>query len=54
MKNNTEIPKEIPKEVSKYMSSLGKKGGAVNKKKGPEYFKWVVSHRKNMQKKETL
>lgn len=40
---------KTPKEketISKYMSELGKKAGAVNKKKGSEYFKWVRSHGK--------
>jgi hypothetical protein len=32
--------------VRKYMSSLGKKSAAKNKKKGSAYFKWVRSHRK--------
>jgi hypothetical protein len=32
--------------IKKYMSELGKKAGAVNKKKGSEYFKWVRSHGK--------
>jgi len=32
--------------ISKHMSDLGKKAGAVNKKKGSAYFKWVRSHGK--------
>jgi hypothetical protein len=38
----------VTNEISKYMSQLGKKGGAVNKKKGSKYFKWVRSHAKNV------
>lgn len=29
--------------ISRYMSQLGKKGGAKNKAKGSDYFKWVRS-----------
>lgn len=36
--------KTIPAEVSKYMAELGKKGGATNKAKGTDYFRWVRSH----------
>ena len=43
--------KDIPQEVREYMSSLGKRGGATNRKKGPEFFRWVVSHRKNVREK---
>lgn len=32
--------------ISKHMSALGKKAGAVNKRKGSAYFKWVRSHGK--------
>lgn len=32
--------------ISEHMSNLGKKAGAVNKKKGSAYFKWVRSHGK--------
>jgi hypothetical protein len=37
--------------VRRYMSQLGKKSAAKNKKKGSAYFKWVRSHRK--QKEES-
>lgn len=37
----------IPEEVRKFLSDNGKKGGAKNKEKGPEYFKWVQSHVKS-------
>jgi hypothetical protein len=30
--------------IRKYMSELGKKGAAKNKKKGSAYFRWVRSH----------
>ena len=30
--------------ISKHMSDLGKKAGAVNKRKGSSYFKWVRAH----------
>jgi len=36
--------------ISKHMSELGKKAGAVNKKKGSAYFKWVRSHGKQKSK----
>jgi len=36
--------------ISEYMSKLGKKGAAVNKKKGPAYFKWVRAHGKKKKK----
>lgn len=39
-----EEKKPISPHVRKYMSELGKKGGAVNKKKGSAYFKWVRRH----------
>jgi hypothetical protein len=44
----------VSEEISKYMSELGKKGGAKNKKKGSDYFKWVRSHGKNKKKKSEL
>jgi len=37
--------KKTPEEVRKYMSELGKKSAAKNKRKGSAYFKWVRSHR---------
>jgi len=37
---------EEQETISKYMSSLGKRAGEVNKKKGSAYFKWVRSHGK--------
>lgn len=40
-----QTPEEL-EAVRKYMSSLGKKSAAKNKKKGGAYFKWVRSHRK--------
>lgn len=47
MKNTQDkLKPEVPEEISKYMSELGKKGGAKNKKKGSAYFKWVRSHSK--------
>lgn len=36
--------------ISKYMSELGKKAGAVNKKKGSEYFKKIRSFGKQKTK----
>ena len=36
--------------ISEHMSKLGKKGAAVNKKKGPAYFKWVRAHGKKKKK----
>jgi hypothetical protein len=36
----------LPDEVKAFLSNNGKKGGATNKKKGSQYFKYVVSHRK--------
>lgn len=42
----TKTPNNVPKEISKYMSALGKKGGATNKKKGSAYFRWVRSKNK--------
>lgn len=33
-------------EIKKFLSEIGKKGGDKNKTKGPEYFRWVASHRK--------
>jgi hypothetical protein len=42
----------VSEAVRAFLSENGKKGGATNKKKGSAYFKYVVSHRKNMQKKE--
>lgn len=45
----TKQPKKpVPKEVSEYMSSLAKKVGDANKKKGSEYFRWVAAHRKDV------
>jgi hypothetical protein len=32
--------------ISKYFSSLGKKGGATNKKKGKAYFQWIRKQNK--------
>lgn len=32
------------------MSKLGKKAGAINKKKGSDYFKWVRAHGKTKKK----
>ena len=40
--------------ISEHMSKLGKKGAAVNKKKGSEYFKWVRSHGKKKLTTEEL
>ena len=42
---------EISDELKAFFSANGKKGGNINKKKGSEYFKWVVSHRKNAKSK---
>lgn len=39
--------------ISKHMSSLGKKAGAVNKRKGSEYFKWVRAHGKQKKQLES-
>lgn len=39
----------IPKSVSEYMASLGKRGGATNKKKGRAYFQWIRAHAKKKQ-----
>ena len=36
--------------ISEYMSKLGKKAGAINKKKGSAYFKMVRSHGKQKKK----
>lgn len=38
--------------ISEHMRQIGRIGGLKNKKKGPEYFKWVQSHRKNNKNKE--
>jgi hypothetical protein len=42
---------QVSEEIRKYMSELGKKGGAKNKEKGPEFFRWVRAHN-NKNKKE--
>ena len=42
-----EEKKTISPHVRKYMSELGKKGGAQNKKKGSNYFKWLRAQRKD-------
>jgi len=39
-------------DIKKFLSENGKKGGAVNKAKGADYFKWVVSHRGNVKSKK--
>lgn len=36
----------ISDEVRKYMSALGKRGGAVNKARGSEYFKRIREGKK--------
>jgi hypothetical protein len=46
-----DVKKPVPAAVSSYMRQLGIKGGGKNKQKGNEYFKWVASHRKDVQKK---
>ena len=49
----TKTPNEVSEAVRKYMSELGRKGGAVNKKKGSAYFKWVRSKNKKRPTKVT-
>ena len=34
------------KIISEHMRRIGRIGGLKNKRKGPEYFKWVQSHRR--------
>ncbi len=43
---------KVPKEVSEYFAELGKLGGATNKRKGSEYFKYVRSFGKQKKQKE--
>jgi hypothetical protein len=43
---------QVSEEIRKYMSELGKKGGAKNKEKGPEFFRWVQAHNKKDKKED--
>lgn len=44
------VDTKFDEKLSEYFAKLGKKGGEVNKKKGPEYFRWVRSHVKKNKK----
>lgn len=43
---------KVPDTIKEWYSSLGKKGGATNKKKGKAYFQWIRKQNKQRPVKE--